>query len=318
MSTSLIEIALDIAAQYPNASSEQIITAITNSIESGSVISQAISQIIIPTQIQTKQAEFLSKRMPSKRISKDIARKRTLLLEHIDNAHLFKQLQSINLFPLEDTGLGPIIGLDGARSSLLLSVSRPDSTYHGLTQPKWPIADGTRKNSPAIPHGSPATYSELVSPESSAHNAREITFASLEYLTEVEKNNDHFLSFYDIYRIIALLILHPDDEQVLFKVDEIVRNDIKLRNRDSKTDCLDELYQGDKELPEELRLKRPKLSDAPGVTLHRIRAIILDQYERSQRDASQKFINAEITYDAYIQAENKYASYANDLAAALP
>jgi hypothetical protein len=317
MSTSLIEIATELAAEYPIASPQQIADIIVDSIESGSVISQAISYVIIPTPLEMKHAELLSKRLPSKRVPKDKARKRATLLEHIENAPLFKQLKSFYELPLEDTGLGPIIGLDGARVALLPSVQRPDTTYYQLPRQGRPNVDGTQANIPPAPYGSTVASPDNTISESSVRNTREITFASLDFLADVGTESDHFLSFHDIYRIIALICLYPDDEQIIFKVDELVRNDIKLRNRDSKSDCLDELYRGDERLPEELRVQRPKFSDIRGMTLQRIRAIILNQYQRLQSEAGQKFIKDEITYDAYVQAENKYAMYANELAAAM-
>jgi hypothetical protein len=55
----------------------------------------------------------------------------------------------------------------------------------------------------------------------------------------------------------------------------VVRKDVKLRNRDSKSDCLDELYRGNEGLPEELCVQRPKFSDILGMTLQRIERLFL-------------------------------------------
>ncbi len=40
---------------------------------------------------------------------------------------------------------------------------------------------------------------------------------------------------------------------------------------------------------------------------------VLDEYERLQNEAGQKFIKGEVTYDAYVQAESKCATLANGL-----
>jgi hypothetical protein len=308
---------MELGAEYPTASSQQIADALIDSIESGSVISQAISHVIIPTTTELKHAELKSKRLPQKRVPKGIARKRELLIEHLENAPLFKQLKSLFILPLEDTQPGPIIGLDGARVSLLNYVQRPDTTYRQSYPQALPRSEGTRGDIPFGRYENTAAYIANSSTDSSNQNAREITFSSLDALSDIGENEDHLLSFLDIYRIIALLHLYPDDEQVLLKADEVVRNDINLRNKDSKSDCLKELYRGNDQLPLEIRIQSPKTSDIMEMTQQRIRAIILDQYQRLQSESGQRFIKAEITYDDYIHTENKYASYANELTSAL-
>jgi hypothetical protein len=273
VSSSLIEIALDLAAEYPDESPQQIADVIIASIESGSVISQAISHVTIPTPSQLKQAEFRSKRMPSKRVTLDKAKGRETFLEHIENAHFFKHLNSLYMVHFANTGLRPIIGLDGARVTLSPS-RRTNTAYQQLPPKRQPSVHRTQTTISIAPTGSTLARWDSIIHESPAHNARGTTSSPLEFLTDIGESIDRVLSWNDIYRIINIFKCCTNDDQVLLKVDEVVRNDVKLRNRESRSDCLNELYRGDDQLPGELRVKRPKVSDIQSMTMQRIKAII--------------------------------------------
>ena len=87
MSVKFINIVRDIAEQYPQFSSEDITNFIIESIESDALIIQAVSNLKIPNAMQIRQAEFLSKRLRSTRISKEFLKQKTRIIDHIDNAN---------------------------------------------------------------------------------------------------------------------------------------------------------------------------------------------------------------------------------------
>ncbi len=318
MPSALMEIATELAIQYPLASAQQIADVMIDAIESGPIISDAISYVTIPSQLQLKQAEFKTKRLPSKHISRDEAKKREALLAHIDNAHLLKQIKSLYIVPLEDAGPGPIIGLDGARVDLLPSFQRPDATFKSSPQRRRLNSNGTNQSTAITQAGGSTVSTESTVYYLPSRSTWETTFSPLEFLTEVEEETNHLFSLYDIYRIITFLYLYPEDSNLTMKIDEAIRNDIKNRNRESRSDCLEELYRGDDQLPEELRVPFPKSSDFGGITVQRIKAIIIDEYQRLQNEVAQKFTNGEITYHEFVQAEGKDAAFADELLAALP
>lgn len=317
MSTSLVEIAMDIAAQYPAASSQHLADIIIDEIEFGSLVPQTISHVVIPTPANLRQAEFRSERLPYKGVTQEKAKERAILLEHIDNARLFRHLKSFYTVPIENTGLVPIIGLDGARVAFLPTITYPDRANEKI-HPQYPAnVQGTKIN--VLVASEESTTSEPnIGMESPARSTREVTFSAQGLLHGIRKGGpSHLMSLYDIYRIIALLQLYPDDEQVINEIDEALRSDIKIRNQESKSDCIKELFRGDDQLPDELRLRPANAFDILAVHRQRIRAIILDEYRRLQAEAGQKFVKGEITYAVYLQEENKFATNSNDLLAAL-
>ncbi len=316
MTNSLLEIATDLATQYPFSSAQQIADVMIGAIESGSVVSKAISYVKIPTQLQLKQAEFKSRRLPRKRVSKDETNRRELLLDHIDNVKLLRQLKMLNNVPIEDAGPGPIIGLDGGRVALSSSFQGTGATYQPVRN--LLSAYGTRQNVSSVQNVSKSTTTDASIHSLPSRSIWETTFSPLEFITEVEKDPTYLLTMHDIYRIVTFLYLYSDDYNLINRIDEVTRNDVKSRNRKSKSDCIKELYRADDQVQMELRVAVPKDSDYLGIMNQRIRAIIIDEYSRLQSQVAQKFTSGEISYEHYVQAENKYANFANELMANLP
>jgi len=305
MTTSLIEIASDVASQYPNASPEEVIEVIIDSIESQTVLSRAISYVAVPTALQIRQAEFRSKRLP---------KQRTRIVEHIDNARFFKKLKELYTLPVLDSGLLPIIELDGARVDLSPSTQIPSTAYEEVLESS--SLNGTQLRTLYHPEDMPTTHSQTtLTQESPARNNKEIKISSSDILMDIKEKEDdsQFLSLYDVYQIINVMNFYPVENGTLNEISEIVRKDINHRNRAFKADCVKELYGGDDQLNEELRTIRPRISDISSAILEGLRAVVLNEYRRLHSQSGQKFINGETSYEYYVQTSNTFARYADVL-----
>ncbi len=312
MVASIIEIASELAAQNPSASPEQITETIVRSLESEHTISDAISHVQIPTKLQILQAELRSKRSPKKM--------RTRILERIENANFFKKLQYIYILPIRDSNLRRIIHRDGARVDLSSPVKYSDSSHQKVFKSRYLGVDKTHE----IIHTTkeaPLDYTHSVlTREIPARNTKAIKTSPSQVLREIdeESSSSHLLSLYNIYQIIRVMESSYNQDTILNEISNIVNNDIKVRNKVSGTSCIDELYQGNEFLPEELQIQRPSSHNIIDKIFETLRAIIVHEYKRRHDQYGQQFIKGQITHDMYIQTTNKYATDADELISELP
>jgi hypothetical protein len=312
MVSSIIEIASELATQNPSASPEHITEIIVNLIESEPIISEAISHIQIPTKLKIQEAKLRSRRIPRK--------KRERLLEHIENANFFKKLQYIYTLPIQDSGLRPIIYLDGARVDLTSPPEYPYRAYQKFPESKHPKIDKTYESMPTTEDVHVDYSYSVLTQEIPARNTKEVKTSSSHILQKIDEesvSNQPF-SLYKIYQIIRVMESLHNHDTLLDRISEIVNNDIKVRNKIFSTSCIDELYQGDEFLPEELRVHHPDSADIIDKVYENLRAIIVHEYKRLHNQCGQQFLDGQITYDKYVQTTNRYSTYADRLISELP
>lgn len=311
MVSPITEIATELASQNPGITSEQITEIIVDSIESEPIISGAIARIQIPTRSQTKQAEFMSSNFRKKTRAK--------ILERIENANFFRNLQLRYINPIQGSYLRQSIHRDGARVDLSSPIEYSDSSYQRFY--KTSNIDKTDERIQYM-EDTPMEYSHnVITRELSAQNTQENKESSSSILQEIideyEASTD-FLSLYNIYQIIRILQTSQDQVNVLNNIYNTISSDVKKRNRTYRTNCIDELYRGDEALPEELRLSKSSSSSISDRISESLKAIILHEYKSLHNHCGKQFIDNQINYDNYIQTTNRYSLYADRLFSELP
>ena len=313
MASPITEIVTELAAQNPGITSEQITEIIISSLESEPVISDAVSNIHIPSRSQIKLAELKSKRLPKKNKAKT--------LERIENADFFKRLQLIYIVPTQDSDLMKGIHRDGARVDFTFPIESSDSSYLRLTVKRHLDIDKTCERIQTT-KDTPGEYShgeitEEISTKNTKEN-KESSFSMLQEMGEEFETSTDFLSLYHIYQIIRIMEISPDQDNVLDKIFDTLNIDIKQRNRTCRINCIDELYRGDDSLPEELRVRKLSSSNISDRIYESLKAVILHEYKRLHSQYGQQFINDQITYEMYINITNRYSMYADRLFSELP
>jgi hypothetical protein len=306
------DIASELADHNPNASAEYITEIIVNSLESDPIISEAISHIELPTMSDIKQDEFLSNNLPPKRRQK--------VLERVENANFFRRLQYKYILPVQDSDFRTSIHRDGARVDLIPSLEFTDRSYQKHSKSKKPKIDKTYESIQNVEDVRVSyLYSEFKQ-EIPARNAKEVKTSSSQILREIDEasKSNQLISLYKIYQIIRVMEDLQDQDTMITQISEILSDDIKLRNRKFKTNCLDELYRDNDILPTELRIKRPSSTDIVDKIYENLKAIIVHEYKRLYDQYGEQFINGQITYDMYIQKTDRYAMYADRLTSELP
>ena len=313
MPSHIPEIVTELAAQNPGITSEQITEIIISSLESEPVISDVVSNIHIPSRSQIELAELRSKRLPKKKKAKT--------LERIENANFFKRLQLIYIVPTQDSDLMKGIHRDGARVGFTFPIEYSDSSYLRLTTTQHLDIDKTHERIQTT-KDTPREYShgkitEEISTQNTKEN-KESSFSMLQEMGEEFETSSDFLSLYHIYQIIRIMEISPDQDNVLNKIFDTLNIDIKKRNRKYRINCIDELYQGDDSLPEELRVRQPSSSNISDRIYESLKAIIVHEYKRLHSQYGQQFINDQITYEMYINITNRNSTYADRLFSELP
>lgn len=311
MVSSIVEIVSDLAAQYPRATPEQITEIIVNSIESEPIISDVISCIQVPTKLQIKQAEFRSKRLP---------KERSKILERIENANFFKKLQFVYVMPIQDSNLMGSIHRDGARVELSFPIKYSNSSYQRLSRTRNLDIDKTYEYIRSTKNTNIENSYSLITKEVPARNMNKTKESPTDNLQEIDEGFDasDLLSLYKIYQVIRIMETSHNQVTIPNKIFGILSNDIKRRNRTYRTNCIGELYQGDKSLPEELQVRHPSSSNISNKIYESLKAIIVHEYKRLHNQYGQQFINNQITYDNYIQTTSRYSVYADKLFSELP
>lgn len=313
MASPITEIATELGAQNPGITSEQITEIIISSLESEPVISDAVSNIQVPSSLQIELAELRSKRLSKKKKAKT--------LERIENADFFKRLQLIYIVPTQDSDLMKGIHRDGARVDFTFPIEYSDSSYLRLTTTRHLDIAKTYERIQTT-KDTPREYSHgEITEEISTQNTKENKESSLSMLQEMGEEFEtsiDFLSLYHIYQITRIMEISPDQDDVLDKIFDTLRIDIKRRNRTYRTDCIDELYQGDDSIPEELRVRQPSSSNISDRIHESLKAIIVHEYKRLHSQYGQQFINGQITYEMYSSISDRDSVYADRLFSELP
>lgn len=313
MASSITEIATELAAQNPGITSEQITEFIISSLESEPVISDAVSNIQVPSSSQIELAELRSKRLPEK--------ERAKTLKRIENANFFKRLQLLYIVPTQDSDLMKGIHRDGARVGFTFPIEYSDSSYLRLTATRHPDIAKTYEHI-LTTKDTPTEYSHgEITEEMSTQNTKEnkeSSFSMLQEMGEEFTTSIDFLSLYQIYQMMRIMEISPDQDNVLNKIFDTLNIDINRRNRIYRINCIDELYRGDDSLPEELRVRQPGSSNISDRIYESLKAVIVHEYRRLHSQYGQQFINDQITYEMYINTANRYSIYADRLFSELP
>jgi hypothetical protein len=120
------------------------------------------------------------------------------------------------------------------------------------------------------------------------------------------------LGFEDVKEICSLLEVNHD-RSILRKVSELLNQEIRIRNRIHKTDCVEELYEDEKFIPAKFRLQKPNSHDPKGIIQQRLRAIVLNEYKLCCNIESSNFLNKHITYEQYLETTNHFTALAIEL-----
>ncbi len=156
----------------------------------------------------------------------------------------------------------------------------------------------------------------MITKEVSAENTKETKESPSDTLQEIGEGfeaSTYLLSLYSIYRITRIMETSQDQVDVLYKINNILSDDIKRRNKLYRTDCIGELYRGDDSLPEEQQVYYPSGSNISDKINQSLKAIIVHEYKRVHTQYGQQFVNNQIPYDTYIQTTDRYSRYADKL-----
>lgn len=124
MATALVEIALELAHQYPKADADSISQTIIKSIESGETLSEIIRAVKLPDRQQTLNAALRSRRLKEKQ-----ARRVQDKLEFI---RLFRRAQAKYASLTEYTTSSQPFMSDGSKTVLDIPLRLPDSADLGM------------------------------------------------------------------------------------------------------------------------------------------------------------------------------------------
>jgi len=133
----------------------------------------------------------------------------------------------------------------------------------------------------------------------------------MKILDEISKKleNNQILSFDDIEKINS--IIETSDEKTLNDINILLERDISLRKEKYSVDVIEELYEGEEDLPEDLHERRPR--NLKESIYEKIKAIILHEYSRLHDKDTVDFVAGKITYDECIKRTEGYLSVASRL-----
>jgi hypothetical protein len=312
MTVSLIDIASDLAIQNPIASEQEIAEVIIDSIQSESVMAEAIARLVIPTKTQIKEAEFKSQRLPRKRGQKQ---ERDRILEHIENARFFTKLKEFYAPSPLDATLTPNIELDGAHVVVPFPIENLVTASRKIGTKRWLNLNGTERIQKQSYKDVLMTQSLPLTLQSATRNNERTKISPNDIISEIEGNieSGDFLTFYDMYQLINVMEFSAKDNEIVIRIADIVHNEVTKRNRAFKANCINELYAGESFMPEECRVSRMKTTVLTNAIWENLNGIILNEYRRLHDKASHNFLNKEIDYEKYMQLINGWAFQANAL-----
>jgi hypothetical protein len=303
MATLLAEVALELAALYPDLSPEKISDIIIRTIESEPMLREIFKAMRLPNKLERKRAEQMAKRAPVKK-AREIKQK-------MERISFYERLKHIMPPPTECSYSVPSIPYDGevvretplpqlSNANLMMQRRVAVRPYIELRQPK--SVETLMTNDWHLKFIKEPT---LITIKGFVISSSKI----LEEVGEVVKSGQ-ILSFDDIQRINRLLRL-TDDEAVLSEVLSVLDMDLKLRSEKFHVDCIQELYRGEDLLPQNMRAPRPRQGYLKDLIYEKIRAIVLHEYGRLHRLTALEFIDGKIAYDEYVNKTREYAIIAS-------
>ena len=312
MSVKFINIVRDIAEQYPQFSSEDITNFIIESIESDALIIQAVSNLKIPNAMQIRQAEFLSKRLRSTRISKEFLKQKTRIIDHIDNANFLNKINSSYVFvsPKNSSQPNNYVPFEtGSQVTRAMNFSN--------TNMKLPLVHNSSTfNISSLPKDLKTQATELTAQDANVtRTADEATRPLFNALKIIQQQIDdgNMLSLSNAEQLAYSIEFCSDDNNLLNLVLTIVRTDIRLRNKTLGIDTLKTLYEGEDLIPPTMQVEKPKISTTLDTICELLKAIVVVEYKRLHEFEGSRFINSDITYDEYCSSTFSYAAYSDKI-----
>jgi tRNA 2-selenouridine synthase SelU len=107
---------------------------------------------------------------------------------------------------------------------------------------------------------------------------------------------------------IEILVNFYNQEQYLNELKEILEKEIRERPQ-----CIEELYEDENLISEELRYTRPNPNNLRDVLREKFHAVILNEYQRQYNKIADDYINKRITYNQYKQKTNRLDKKTFDL-----
>jgi len=310
MVTPLVEIAVELANLYPEASPEEISEAIIGSIETEPMLREIFKATRLPSageiRLEELKAQRYRKRYRKKKIMQ-MKEKRELIF-------IFERFKSISSPITENSSSLPFTLYDGADITLEAPQLQPSNASFIIQRTKimrpnieLPLLESIESRIMDDQYLKPIKEPML-------STIGEFIISPSKILEEINEKleTQQTLSFEDLQKINRVLEF-AYDITTLNEIHRVLESDIKLRKEKFNVDCLKELYRDEDLLPSKMRTPRPKPDEIESLIHEKIRAIILHEYRRLHRLAGLEFIKGKITYDEYIKKTQRYAFDASKL-----
>jgi hypothetical protein len=304
LTTTLLQVAYELATANPSATADDISDVIINTIESEEALDIILRILRLPT-----SREISIARMKMSRSSKKDAKR---IENKLELAALIDKIKSA----MQKDTASSVLQRTSSNGSRVVAESIAQQLVDGNSRlPRRPSIMAVNKR---VRHILPVRssydyYLDLPrEPEKDEPIQYIVSLDSLLDDISAKTMSGQILLFDDIAKVL-LVLEFSDDQTFLVRINKILQSDIELRNRSFRIDCVQALYEGEESVPMEMRTRHPEPQSVKQRINELIRAILLHEQGRLHREASLSFLGGQKTYADYVDTSKRCALNASRL-----